>query len=213
MYRYVVFDVDGTILDSEEANMVSFQRAAEEMLGRKLRYEDLAFSLGMLDEEAYPMIGITDLEQALRLRNRYYAELLHTVRVFDGICEVLESLRECGICPGIVTCRTGGELRRALAPFEGLYDCFGVLSTAELTARHKPDPEPMEKYLELSGADPREVLYIGDTEQDLRCAAGAGVDFALALWGAYTTAGCEGAAYFLREPREILSLVGGEVKA
>ena len=66
MYRYVVFDVDGTILDSEEANMVSFQRAAEEMLGRKLRYEDLAFSLGMLDEEAYPMIGITDLEQALK---------------------------------------------------------------------------------------------------------------------------------------------------
>lgn len=213
MYRYVVFDVDGTILDSEKANMVSFQKAAEEMLGRKLRYEDLTFSLGMLDEEAYPMIGITDLDGVLRLRNRYYAELLHTVRVFDGIDEVLKALRGRGIEPGIVTCRTGEELRRAFAPFEGLYDYFGILSTAELTERHKPDSEPMKKYLELANADPREVLYIGDTEQDLCCAAGAGVDFALALWGAYTTAGCEGAAHFLREPKEILSLVGGEVRA
>ncbi|MBQ4088370.1 MAG: HAD hydrolase-like protein, partial [Clostridia bacterium] len=55
---------------------------------------------------------------------------------------------------------------------------------ADHTEKHKPEPEPLLKYMELTGAKPDEVLYIGDSKYDEMCAHAAGVDFALATWGA-----------------------------
>ena len=54
---------------------------------------------------------------------------------------------------------------------------------ADDTAEHKPEPGPLLKYMERTGAKPSEVLYVGDTVYDMQCARGAGVDFALARWG------------------------------
>ena len=49
--------------------------------------------------------------------------------------------------------------------------------------QEKPEPGPLLKYMERTGAKPSEVLYVGDTVYDMQCARGAGVDFALARWG------------------------------
>lgn len=67
-------------------------------------------------------------------------------------------------------------------------------------------PEPLLKFIELSEVDKSETIYIGDTKYDLDCALGAGIDFALALWGAKSSIGID-ANYILENPKQILELV------
>ena len=57
---------------------------------------------------------------------------------------------------------------------------------ADDTVEHKPASGPLLKYMELSGAEKEEILYIGDSVYDSKCAENAGVDFALAVWGSHT---------------------------
>ena len=67
-------------------------------------------------------------------------------------------------------------------PFQ-ISEYFQTVITADDTVRHKPDPEPMLAYMERTGVCPRQILYIGDSIYDMQCAAQAGVDSCLALWG------------------------------
>lgn len=60
---------------------------------------------------------------------------------------------------------------------------FDHMVLYEITREHKPSPQPLQKFLELSGAAPEETLYVGDAAWDMQCAAAAGAKGALALWG------------------------------
>ncbi|MPN26740.1 Phosphoglycolate phosphatase [bioreactor metagenome] len=74
----------------------------------------------------------------------------------------------------------------------------------EDTPRHKPDPEPLFEFFARSGKKNDKALYIGDSANDQLCAKAAGVDFALAEWGA--TGGIE-AKYILKAPTDIFELL------
>ena len=71
----------------------------------------------------------------------------------------------------------------------------------------KPSPAPMLRYMELTGATPAETLFVGDTVFDAECAHGAGVDFALAVWGAQDKS--VEAEYYPETPSRILDIVLG----
>ena len=83
---------------------------------------------------------------------------------------------------GIVTSKTKAEFDEEVTHF-GLNKYFGVIICADDTKKHKPNPEPLLKYMELANAKPEETLYIGDSIYDMQCAKSSGVDFAFAKWG------------------------------
>ncbi|MDR3552947.1 MAG: HAD family hydrolase [Clostridia bacterium] len=181
-YSHIAFDIDGTLIDTEQATLLSMQKAAFLHTGRKYRLEELRFSLGITGEDALRKLRIKDVQGCNRLWAAEYRELASLTRAFAGAASTLTRLQQAGCSLGIVTSKSAEEYAADFTPF-GLTGLFRVVVCADDTARHKPDPEPLLKYLELAGADPRDTLYIGDTAYDLQCARGAGVDFALALWG------------------------------
>jgi HAD hydrolase, family IA, variant 1 len=81
--------------------------------------------------------------------------------------------------------------------------------TADQTARHKPDPEPLLELLRRAGIRPEQALYIGDTIHDAQCAAGAGVAFGLAAWGADSPQSIR-AEYYFAAPREVAPRLDGD---
>ncbi|MFT5875043.1 MAG: HAD superfamily hydrolase (TIGR01549 family) [Clostridium sp.] len=205
MYNYIIFDVDGTLLDTEIAVLSSLQKLVSEELNNNYSFEELRFALGIPGEVALNKLGITNILECSEKWNVYLKEYFHHVKIFDDIKESLIKLNEMGVSIGIVTSKTKEEFLNDFVPF-GLSNYFKLVVCADDTEKHKPNPEPLLKFIELSEIDKSETIYIGDTKYDLDCALGAGIDFALALWGAKSSLGID-ANYILENPKQILELV------
>ncbi|MBC1316738.1 HAD family hydrolase [Listeria booriae] len=201
MYKTVIFDVDGTLLDTERVVLHALQVA----LGNAgLDYElaDLRFALGITGAKALAQLGVENQESVMADWFAMEAKLTEDVEIFDGIVEVLEKLD--GI--GVVTSKNADEMETGFYPFN-LAERFDAIVCASDTENHKPHPDPLLRCMAMLGADPATTLYVGDATYDMECAHAAGANFALALWGAKTTDGFERANHVLETPSDVLKYV------
>jgi HAD superfamily hydrolase (TIGR01549 family) len=203
MYKTVIFDVDGTIIDTEQAVLSSLQKMLKNDYGKHYECEELHFVLGIPGAQSLPKLGIPDVVRAGEMWNCYMKDYYDSIKVYEGMSNVLESLVKNQIITGIVTSKTREELMHDFVPF-GLMQYLSFIVCADDTKEHKPKPEPILKFLEMSKADPKSSIYIGDTVYDFQCASSAGIDFALALWGSKTPEVM--ANYKIEQPAGILQL-------
>lgn len=203
-YSHIVFDLDGTLIDTERAILPSLRDTLEAMTGRCYQEQELTFALGITGADALERLGITDISAALAL----WIEKMHgyedAVSLFGGVAETLALLRKRELALGIVTSKTREEFSHDFTRF-GISGCFQTVVCAEDTQDHKPDPAPLLAYQKLSGACREQILYVGDSVYDSQCAHAAGVDFALALWGTHDSA--IPAQHRLQTPEELLTLL------
>ena len=183
-YSFVIFDIDGTLIDTEFAVLSSLRDTIFDLKG--IRYEDkeLKFVLGIPSEEALLKLSIdtSQLLEAYNLWNKKFERYIPQIKLFDGIMPLIEKLHNKGIPLGLLTSKDKIEFEKDFAPL-GIIPYFKHIVTAESTSHHKPRPEPMIKILELSGIKAKKALYIGDSIYDMECALSANVDCVLALWG------------------------------
>ena len=203
-YRHLVFDIDGTIIDSAKINMLSLQETVKELRGDVMPLEDLYFSFGIPGVRAMEILGFPEPEKAVQVWIRNYSACAERLGMplFPGMREILERLREKGASLGIITSKLREEYDEHFEK-QGLLELFPWVVTASDTPKGKPYPDPMLEYLRRTGAAPEEVLYFGDTAYDMDCARSAGVDHALVLWGCLSPEGIE-ATYRLDKAEEIL---------
>lgn len=201
----MIFDVDGTILDTEKAILKSLQKVLKEE-GKDYQLEDLRFALGIPGIETLKKLNVTDLERVHPMCSETVLEFSHEVSVFQDLENVIKTLSESPVRTGIVTSKTKQELIDEFEPF-GLSSFFEYTICASDTEKHKPHPEPLLACLDGLNANQDETIYIGDSIYDMQCAKNAGVKFALALWGSKTTEGFESAEFVLKEPKAILDLI------
>ncbi|MCC5466811.1 HAD family hydrolase [Pelosinus baikalensis] len=209
MYKYLIFDIDGTIIDTEKAVIGSLQKLLKVETGIDYPADELSFVLGIPGSVALRQLNIADTDQACLKWNEYLKEFYNSIRVFPDLEEIIKYLHDLKIKTGIVTSKTKQELLDDFYPF-GLHDYFDYIVCADDTTKHKPDPEPILKCLELAQASPAETIYIGDTGYDMQSAHHAGVDFALALWG--TKDPNLNAKIKLSHPKELLDIVKTEIE-
>jgi len=202
-YKHIVFDIDGTLIDTEKAVLKSLQVTIKEYQNREVAIDELRFALGIPGNVALQKLGITNIKEVNAAWNIYMSEYAHTIEVFDGIERVLSDLRTNGLELGIISSKTHKEYKSDFSPF-ALEKYFGTVICFEDSMTPKPTAAPMLAYLKRTGANPDEVIYIGDTIYDMQCAKSAGVDFGLALWGCHSDdirADC-----YFKSPTEILDL-------
>lgn len=185
MYQFIIFDIDGTLIDTEYTTLHSLQRAASESLGRPVRIEELRFSFGIPGRDALAALNVPDIEECLARWTGYFNELRAHNILYPGVIETLMALRLRGVLLGVATSRLQSELNPEFAAM-GLAPLIDVVVNADDTTEHKPNPAPILKALEWAGLhSPKGALYVGDTPHDCSAAHGAGVPFALASWGAH----------------------------
>lgn len=182
-YKQIVFDIDGTLIDTEYAVIHSLQDIISDITGKHIAYDELIFALGITGEDALRRLNIKNIEAALFLWNNNMKKYNHTVRVFNGIQELLKTLIKSGYEVGIVTSKTKEEFEHDFIIFD-IASLFKTVVCADDTVKHKPDSEPLLKYMELTNCSGKELLYIGDSIYDMECAKHAKADFSLAKWGA-----------------------------
>ena len=204
----VVFDLDGTIVDTVELIVESFRYATSTVLGKVLPDELIIAGVG---RPLYAQMESLSGEHAQALYDVYreYNHRRHDelIRGYDGIEEVLDALKAAGRRTGIVTSKsrdTTGMAFRAI----GLEDRFDVVVTATDTTEHKPSPVPLRLCLQRLGATAAGSIYVGDSPFDIQAGAAAGMTTAAVAWGVFgrDVLLAAGPDFWLDEPRQLLAL-------
>ena len=180
-YNHLIFDIDGTLLDTEKTGVLSLQRTVKELMGKDMTYDELYPYFGIPTFVVAQQMDVEDKELAAHLWEKNFQELMYLIVPFEGVEEMLPRLREMGFKLGVVTSRSRFEFN--FDPhLKQWKDLFDTIITSDDSLRHKPFPDPILAYMSRSGATADECIYFGDTEYDFECARAAGIDFALADW-------------------------------
>lgn len=204
-YKYIIFDLDGTMLDTEEMNMVPLQRLIREELNKEIAYEDLLKYRAYSGKKTLELLGFKDIDKSYPKWVKYVNEYEFGAKLYSGFDEVLEKLDKIGISCGISSSKTKAQYEIDFLK-TGLQKYMKSIVLAEDTENHKPHPEPLLKALEILEASAEETIYVGDTFADYKATKEAKMTFAFAKWGATSFEGIE-ADYELDEPCDLLKVL------
>ena len=193
--RVVLFDLDGTLIDSGPIIIASMRHASVTVLGIEPDEARVRAAIGGPGLVAQMRDLDPDRVDELVAAYRAHNEPLHDeLGAFPEVLDLLPVLRQQGRRLGIVTAKRRATVRLAFARFPVLEELTVVLVAADDTERHKPHPDPILAALDRLGAVPAEAAYVGDSPFDVAAANAAGVLSVAVGWG-----GIHGAAALLAE--------------
>lgn len=210
MIKAVLFDLDGTLLDTNELIYNSFDKTFKEKLGIELKKEEILDFFGRPLKEPFMRHAIEENVDDLVAYYRAYNEGIHDKMcfAFDGVKELLTNLKKKKIKIGIVTSKREELAVRGMKIAE-IYDFMDVIITPESTTLHKPNPEPALKACSELGIEPNETIMVGDSYYDIYCGKSAGCKTCAVN---YTFIGIDklkesNPDYFIDKPVDILNLL------
>jgi pyrophosphatase PpaX len=204
-FPVVLFDLDGTLVDSAQVILGSFHHATQTVLQRRFPDEqilaqvggtNLAHQMGLLDQE--------HADELVRVYREHNDPQYSQLACFDGLVDVLARLKGEGRRLGVVTAKRRPTVERVFAG-AGIGRYFDVVVGSDATERHKPYPEPVLHALELLEAEPSDAAYVGDSPFDVECARAAGVFSVAVGWGGIHRV--EHADAFVETPEELLAVL------
>ena len=204
----VVFDLDGTVIDTVELIVQSFRHATQTVLGEILPDEVITAGVGQPLMTQMKRLSPEHAEELYTVYREYnHRRHDELVRGYDGMSEVLEGLRTAGRRLGIVTSKSADTTAMAFDSLD-LGGHFDVVVTASDTSAHKPSPRPLLLCLQRLGASADGSIYVGDSPVDIRAGAAAGMTTAAVGWGVFSREALlsEVPDFWLDEPRELLPL-------
>lgn len=174
----VMFDMDGTLVNSKIAIVQSYHDATTKIMGEAypVEEEDIDRIIQLRGQETFPMIAKGDADIAEQLRVEFgkaYAIHQSEIPLFDSVVPMLDAMKEGGIRLGIATSKARERFEVDMDR-SGIRDYFELTITGDDVANAKPHPEPITMGIEQMGLDPKRVLYIGDGPNDVIAAREAG---------------------------------------
>jgi HAD superfamily hydrolase (TIGR01509 family) len=218
----VLLDIDGTLLDSNDAHAQAWSDALREA-GYEIGSETVRPLVGMGSDKLLPRLTGLDAEQGdgKKLVDRrseiFMKEYLPAVRPFPGARDLLDRMRADGLRLVVATSASDEELDgllRALGA-EWLHEKATSSSDAE---RSKPDPDIVHVAIGKANANPRDCVMIGDTPYDVEAATRAGVSIIALRCGGWGDEELSGAVAVYDDPAQLLaqyteSLIGRGIRA
>ncbi|MBR5228361.1 MAG: HAD-IA family hydrolase [Firmicutes bacterium] len=181
----ILFDFDGTLMDTNEVIIQSWQYAFKKIKGVEGDREAIIRTFGEpLALTLKKFFGGTeeDITEFLRVYRDYQTNVFEDeIVLFPGVYDMLHKFKELGYRMAVVTSRLSQSTYEGLRKF-GVLDLFDVVVTADDTKAHKPDPEPANIALAKLGTSAEEAVMVGDTRMDMGCAKNAGLISVLVGW-------------------------------
>ena len=208
-YRAMLFDVDGTLIDSNDAHARAWADALREH-GVEADYRRVRPLIGMGGDKLLPAVAeISETspegKSIVKRKKEIFDHLLRGVQPTRGARALLDYLREHDIPMVIATSADDSELH-ALLKQAGLDDLIARKTSKDDVADSKPDPDIVHAALARAGAAPEEAFMVGDTPYDIAAANQAGVAaIALRCGGYWSDESLQGAVAIYNDPHDLLS--------
>ncbi len=223
MKKYIIFDFDGTLVNTNDIIMESWQATLRHYLGHELPERTVEATYGEILVASIPkLIPGVDIDEAVEYYRTYQDEHQEgdIVYVFDGIRELVTELKRRGCLIGVGTSRTANSFHDYMRQL-GMEDMVDEIVTMNDVTEHKPGPETAEAVLrKLAAHDGKELsaetrdmaIFIGDTKYDVGCAQNAGIDSVLVGWSHYVDEEDMAAlgfepTYRIKTPAELLDII------
>lgn len=179
----IIFDYDGTLVDTNKLILDSWKYTFKEILDEEREESYIKSTFGepleLTLKREFPNF---DLEKALNIYRSYQKKhYLDDIILFDGMKGLIEKLKEQRYKLAVVTSRNRETTIAGLKKF-GLIDYFDGVITSDDTLKHKPEPEPIIKALELLDSKRENSIMMGDSIFDIECSHNARLKFVWVAW-------------------------------
>ena len=179
--KAVIFDADGTILDTRELIYQSYThvltRHGYEVPDRKTMFEEVR---GNRAEDTYGKLATRHDPVALvEIHKQFQAERLDLWAAYEGLHDLIQAMKDAGLKLGICTSR--GALVEEMLEHINVKHAFGSIVHADMVAQHKPHPEPLLKVLRELRVTPEAAVMVGDTDADIGAGKAVGVAFTIGM--------------------------------
>jgi pyrophosphatase PpaX len=212
--KTVLFDLDGTLVDSMDLILESFRHTMLVHFGEAPSDQMWLRTLGTPLRSQFHEVADTD-EEVQALIDTYiehnHREHERLIRPFDGTSETLLALRQRSYRLGVVTSKALRGTQLSLEACGLATESFDVLVTSDEPIPHKPDPAPLNLALARLGESARDAVYVGDSVWDIRAGRAAGMRTVAALWGPFSSGelAAERPHFMLDGIRDLLDLLPG----
>jgi pyrophosphatase PpaX len=204
-FPVVLFDLDGTLVDSGGVILASFHHATETVLQRRFPDEQIMAHVGGSNLEAQmARLDPDNVDELVRVYRAHNDPSYSELGCFEGVVEVLAQLKDEGRRLGVVSAKRRPTVERV---FEGadIGKYFDVVVGSDATERHKPHPDPLLYALKELDAAPEDAAYVGDSPFDMAAARAAKVFAVGVAWGGIHRV--EDGDVLVESPEELLGVL------
>jgi pyrophosphatase PpaX len=208
----LLFDLDGTLIDTNELILESFLHTLNSYYPDKYKREDCFAFIGPTLYETFESINPDKMDEMVKVYRKFNHEQHdNLVTEFETVFETIQTLRQKGFKLGIVTTKIRDTVNMGLK-LTKLDQFFDVVVTLDDVEHAKPHPEPVLKALEQLGSSPEEAIMVGDNHHDVEAGKNAGTKTAGVSWSIkgreYISS--HNPDYLLEKMSDILPIVGVE---
>lgn len=208
----VLFDFDGTVMDTNDVILKSWQHTFKTLTGKEGDEEYIFSTFGeILEDSMRKTFPNHDTKKVVDIyRSYHYDNFIDLIHLFPGIEDLLKEIKNRHHKMALVTSRMARTTMQAVDAFD-LDRYFDEIVTMEDCTKFKPDPQPIEIALKRVDSLKENSVMVGDSMLDLGCAKNAGVPFAMVGWSVavdpYLLKGDETPELIISEPKDLLDIL------
>ncbi len=181
----IIFDIDGTILQSNKLIFATFNYVTEKYLGKTTTPEEIIALFGPTEGVIIKQLFEDNFDNVMTEYYQFYSDNHNKMtKVFDGIVELIDELKERKTFLSIYTGKGKGSTEITLDKL-GIRNKFDMIVTGDDIVGHKPSPEGVDVFVNKYNLNRDRVLMIGDAPPDVKAAKATGIKIASVLWDSY----------------------------
>lgn len=204
-YKAIIYDIDGTILNTLNMNMYPLLQIIKEETGETWSFNQVLKFAAYPGMKVMEELKVKDPEATYARWFKYVNAYEEGATLYDGFMDVFEVFKKNHIKQAIISAKTHKQYEIDICS-KGIDQYMDTVILAEDTTKHKPDPEPLLKCIENLNVPKEEIIYIGDALSDQQSSINAGIDFGYAKWGSVSTSPLHG-TYTFESPTNLLKLL------
>src|SRR5437764_11672962 len=177
----VLFDVDGTLVDTNYLHVVAWWQAFRSQ-GHQVAMTDLHRTVGQGSDQFVSSILGRDDEKVADAHSDFYGQWKHQLMAFPGAADVLRMTKKAGLSVVLATSASEAEAEHLTAAIDA-DDAIDVVTTKDDVDASKPDPDIVRTALDKAGLSADDAIFVGDTVWDVEAARKSGLDCVCVLTG------------------------------